>query len=212
MVTRDAIVSVAPAAAPYCGELFRQMGDIGLTVDPQLAAMFLGQVMVESAGFERVTESLNYSETSLLKQFKRSRISVEQCGRYGRNRHHPADQVMLANILYGGEFGRRKLGNTAVGDGWTFRGRGLKQLTGRDNYTRFSRAWLGTDELVRRPDRVADPDGAVASAVWFWSSNELTEVARLGSVALLTARVNGGENGLAERERWTREFRAAFDA
>lgn len=208
-VTAEAIVSVAPGAAPYAEELVRQMHDIGID-NALIGAHFLGQIHVESGGFTTVTENLNYKTEALLKMFGRHRITTQQAEQYGRNAAHPADQEALANILYGGDFGHRQLGNTEQGDGWRFRGRGLKQLTGRDNYLKFSQSWLGTDELLRRPERVAEPDGAVASAIWFWYAKGLTDIAKTGSVEAVTRRVNGGQNGLDQRRVWTREYMDAL--
>lgn len=209
MINKAAIVIVAPHAAPYADELLRQMADVGITT-PRRAAHFLGQIYVESGGFETVVESLNYSADSLKRLFGRHRITESDADKFGRTKDHPANQNALANILYGGAFGREQLGNTDSGDGWIFRGRGLKQLTGRDNYTRFSKAWLGTDEAVNDPDIVALPRGAVASAIWFWRANGLNEIADTGSVEAVTRKVNGGLNGIAERRKWTGNFLKAF--
>lgn len=209
MVNKQAILKVAPAAAKYAAELLRQMDDVGI-VTPKRAAHFLGQIYVESGGFETVVENLNYSAKSLKVMFGRHRISLADADKFGRTADHPAHQNALANILYGGEFGRERLGNTEPGDGWRFRGRGLKQLTGRDNYKRFSHAWLGTNEAVNNPDIVAEPAGAVASAIWFWNANRLNEIADTGIVKAVTRKVNGGVNGLAARRKWTNAFLIAF--
>jgi putative chitinase len=210
MITAPSIVKIAPAAALYAEELVRQMAEAGIQSNRRRSSMFLGQIHVESGGFERVVESLNYKASALKALFGRHRISLADCDRLGRTKDHPADQKALANILYGGEFGRKQLGNTEPGDGWRFRGRGLKQLTGRDNYRRFSRAWLGDESLLADPDRVARPDGAVASAVWFWTSKQLNAEADRGTVESVTKIVNGGAIGLAERIKWTAEYSKAW--
>lgn len=210
MITAEAIVGIAPAAAPYAVELAKQMAEAGIQANPRRAASFLGQVHVESGGFRQVVESLNYRAERLKAMFGRHRISLADCDRFGRTKDHPADQVALANLLYGGEWGRRNLGNTEPGDGWRFRGRGLKQLTGRDNYRRCSRAWLGDETLLLHPERLSQPDGAVASAVWFWASRELNAVADRGSVQDVTRVVNGGQIGLQDRIHWTRQYHVAW--
>lgn len=222
MITAESIVRIAPAAKPYATELFRQMRAAGIQDNVRRASIFLGQTHVESAGFSRVVESLNYSADSLIKTFGRHRISVEDAKKFGRIDadvrkrtgwtlpDQPAHQNALANILYGGNFGRAELGNTVAGDGWKFRGRGIKQLTGRDNYRRFSRAWLGDESLLDNPDRVAQPDGAVASAIWFWKVNGLNEIADKGSVDAVTKVVNGGTIGLADRKSWTLKYAGAW--
>ncbi|MCD9005210.1 hypothetical protein LDO31_02975 [Luteimonas sp. XNQY3] len=203
-------MKIAPAAAPYAVELVRQMAEAGIMANVKRAAMFLGQVHVESGGFGTVGESLNYSADALKTMFGRHRISLADADKFGRRTGQSANQSALANILYGGEWGRKNLGNTHAGDGWKFRGRGLKQLTGRDNYRRFSRAWQGDESLLDNPARVALPDGAVASAVWFWVANGLNDLADRGTVGDVTRRVNGGTNGLAERKAWTERYAAAW--
>jgi putative chitinase len=209
MITAKAIIQVAPAAKPYAEELAKQMAEAGIQATQKRAAMFLGQIMVESGGFASVVESLNYkADSAMMQRFIRwRRISAPDAQKFGKTPDHPANQSALANILYGGEFGREQLGNTQPGDGWKFIGRGLKQLTGRDNYRRFSRAWLGDESLLAHPERVAAADGAVASAVWFWMSRGLNEVADKGTVEAVTLKVNGGNVGLAERKTWTDAFR-----
>lgn len=222
MITAQAITRIAPAAAKYADELVKQMKAAGIMDNVKRASMFLGQVHVESGGFRTVVESLNYSADAILKTFGRHRISEEDAKKFGRIdaevrkrtgwklADQPAHQNALANILYGGEWGRKNLGNTQPGDGWRFRGRGIKQLTGRDNYRRFSRAWLGDESLLENPDRVAQPDGAVASAIWFWRANGLNEIADRGSVDAVTKVVNGGTIGLSDRKAWTQKYAAQW--
>lgn len=210
MITAKAIGEVCPSAQKYAVELAKQMAETGIQQNPRRASMFLGQIAVESGCFTQVVESLNYSAKALRNLFGRHRITEAQCDQYGRTAEHPANQQTLANILYGGSFGAKQLGNTEPDDGWRFRGRGLKQLTGRDNYKRFSHAWLGDDTLLTNPDRVADPAGAVASAIWFWASNGLNAEADRGTVESVTRIVNGGQIGLSERKEWTEKFRRAW--
>lgn len=222
MITAQAITRIAPAAAKYSDELVKQMKAAGIMDNVKRASMFLGQVHVESGGFRTVVESLNYSADAILKTFGRHRISEADAKKFGRIdaevrkrtgwklADQPAHQNALANILYGGEWGRKNLGNTQPGDGWKFRGRGIKQLTGRDNYKRFSRAWLGDESLLDNPDRVAQPDGAVASAIWFWKANGLNEIADKGSVDAVTKVVNGGLTAISDRKSWTLKYAGAW--
>lgn len=93
--------------------------------------------------------------------------------------------------------GRLDLGNTQLGDGTKFKGRGLLQTTGRTNYTRLSKA-LGID-FVKNPELLEIPENALLSACQFWKDNKLNEIADSGDFKLLTKRINGGYNGLAER-------------
>jgi putative chitinase len=84
-----------------------------------------------------VTENLNYSVQGLLSTFSRARISASQADRVGRKSGQAANQQAIANTVYGGDWGRKNLGNTEAGDGWRYRGRGLVQITGRANYRKF---------------------------------------------------------------------------
>jgi putative chitinase len=93
--------------------------------------------------------------------------------------------------------GRNDLGNLAVGDGFKYRGRGLIQITGRANYQRCSDA-LATD-FIGDPDQLAQPEYAVRSAMWFWQSHGLNELADEGDFEKITKVINGGLNGQAER-------------
>ncbi len=158
---------------------------------------FLSQIGVESGGLSTVVESLNYSTEALLVKPWTHRISAENAQKYGRRMGQKANQEMLANILYGGAFGLKHLGNTQPGDGWRFRGRGLKQLTGRANYAACSRA-LGED-FVSQPDRLLMPVNAALSAGWFWHTKGLNAIADRGDVDLMTKTVNGGYTALEKR-------------
>lgn len=164
---------------------------------PRRAAGFLSQISHESGRLEQLEENLNYSVEALLSKFGRHRISAEDARRFGRVPGRPADQQAIANLIYGGEWGRKHLGNTQWGDGWFHRGMGLKQLTGRDNHTRCGTA-LGED-FANRPERLLMPINASLSAGWFWDINGLNEIADRGDIRTMTKVVNGGINGLAER-------------
>jgi putative chitinase len=94
--------------------------------------------------------------------------------------------------------GRADLGNTEPGDGIRFRGRGLLQTTGRSNYKLTGDA-LGAD-LLTAPERLGEPELASRSAAWFWKVHGLNELADAGDFVRITRRINGGVNGLAERQ------------
>ena len=93
--------------------------------------------------------------------------------------------------------GRQDLGNTHIGDGFRFRGRGLIQTTGRDNYAATGRA-LGLD-LIRYPEALEAPLLAARSAAWWWQAHKLNELADTGDIERISRRVNGGTNGMHER-------------
>ncbi|QCQ97771.1 glycoside hydrolase family 19 protein [Brevundimonas sp. SGAir0440] len=155
-------------------------------------AHWLGQTFVESAGFTTREENLNYSVDGLLKMFGRHRISEADARKFGRAPGRPAHQNAIANIIYGGEWGRKNLGNTEPGDGWRFRGGGEKQITGRANYRE---AWHEHDPDTLRTDPVAS---ARAAANFFVKHGCIAPALR-DDVKGVTLKVNGGTNGLDAR-------------
>lgn len=161
-------------------------------------ASFLANINVETNGLTELEENLNYSVDALIKMFGRHRISIADAQRYGRKPGQRANQEMLANILYGGEFGRKQLGNTQPGDGWRFRGYGPKQLTGRANQQAFASAMGMPVEDV--PAFVRTPLGGMMSAGWFWKSKNLDAKAATPGVRDDRIAINGGTFGLLEVE------------
>jgi putative chitinase len=166
---------------------------------PRRIAGFLSQIGHESGGMSTLEESLNYSVEGLARFVRWGRISEADANRYGRKPGQRANQEAIANCIYGGEWGRKHLGNKSPGDGWKHRGMGLKQLTGLDNHARCGKA-LGED-FVNHPERLLLPVNAALSAGWFWKSNGLNELADRGDVAAMTKRINGGDLGLKERQQ-----------
>jgi putative chitinase len=164
-------------------------------------AHVLAQQCVETGRFGTLVESLNYSEAGLLATFSRSRISAADCARLGRKATEgplsPERQQAIANIVYGGAFGRDQLGNTQPGDGWRFRGRGAKQTTGRTNYARV-KALTGID-VITSPALLEDPDNGMRAATLFWTDKRCNGYADADDIEALTRAVNGGINGLADR-------------
>jgi putative chitinase len=156
---------------------------------------FLGQILHESGGLENIEENLNYTSKALLGKFGRHRITEEQAQKYGRTTTQKANQVAIANTLYGGAWGRKNLGNTEPGDGWKYRGRGLIQVTGKDNYRAVGDK-LGID-LVNNPDMLAQPEYALKSAISWWEGNIPDSI--MGNIIKVSKRVNGGTIGLDHR-------------
>ena len=187
----------APAVASvWAPILTRAAADWGVATPVRIAG-WVSQMAHESGRFTTLQESLNYSATALVALFGRHRISVADAEHYGRTTSHAADQAALANLLYGGEWGRVNLGNTKLGDGWKFRGRGLKQVTGAANYAACGAA-LGLP-LLENPDLLLLPEHAASSAGWFWASRRMNALADARDVVAMTKAVNGGSNGLVER-------------
>ena len=103
---------------------------------------------------------------------------------------------MIANRVYANRMGN---GPEESGDGWRYCGRGLIQLTGKDNYTNFAKAVGKTvDEVVAYLDTL---EGAIESACWFWKKNNLNAIADSKDMAKATKVINGGDLGLAERKK-----------
>lgn len=176
---------------------------------PRRQAHFIAQISHESNGFKSLRENLNYSVDGLLKTFSRQRISEDDARKYGRTDSQPANQQMIANTIYGGEWGRKNLGNIAEGDGWKFIGRGLTQLTGRANYTKANQT-LQFD-LVNRPERVAEDNLIAALAAgYFWESNGLNILADKDDVVAITKKINGGTLGLDDRKKRLAAAKAAL--
>ncbi|HDC4513477.1 TPA: glycoside hydrolase family 19 protein [Enterobacter cloacae] len=161
---------------------------------PLRQAHFLAQVGHESAGFTKVSEGLNYSEVALRTMFG-NRITAEQAKDYGRNAGHPANQPMIANIIYANRNGN---GDVKSGDGYRYRGRGLIQITGRTNYSALVKQ-LGVD-VVKNPDLLTGNRLAAESAAAWWKNHGLNEIADSDDVSRITRIINGGTNGMDDRK------------
>ncbi len=171
------------------------MKEFGITaINDQ--AMFIAQLGHESSGFSRLVESFNYSVDGLKKTFGK-RLSPYQCEMLGRiHGKQVAHQPQIANLVYGG-----RMGNNSQGDGWKYRGRGLLQITGRENYTKCGAA-LQLD-LVSTPELLEQERYAARSAAWFYALRGCLTYS--GDVVRVTQIINGGQNGLADRQvRFTR--------
>jgi putative chitinase len=157
--------------------------------NPKRVAAFLAQLAHESGGFNAVVENLNYSAKGLMTTFKKYFPTEALATQYQRK------PEMIANRVYAN---RMSNGDENSGDGFKFRGRGLIQLTGRANYTRFAQ-----DLGISLEDTVAyleTPAGAVSSAGWFWDNNNLNGFCDRDDFVGLTKRINGGTIGLEDRK------------
>lgn len=162
---------------------------------PNRIAGFVAQCAHESNNFNSLEENLNYSEASLLKVFGRyfGPAPKRNAAEYAKN------PEKIANYVYMDEFRVSKMGNVKPGDGWLFRGRGLKQLTGRENYANFGKSVGMTAEEAAV--YVATEKGAIESACWFWNTKKLNAVADAGDIVKMTKIINGGDIGLADRKK-----------
>lgn len=160
-----------------------------MTANPARLAGFLAQIAHESGGFNFIKENLNYSAKGLMGIFKKYFPTEELAKQYERK------PEKIANRVYGNRMGN---GPEESGDGYKFCGRGLIQLTGKQNYTKLAQdLGISIDETVAY---LETPNGAVASAGWFWDNNNLNQYCDKGDFVTLTKRINGGTIGLADRQ------------
>jgi putative chitinase len=155
---------------------------------PERVAAFIAQCAHESGGFKRLKENLNYKWESLRRVFPKYFATDDVAQEYA----HKPEQI--ANRIYGSRMGN---GDESSGDGFRYCGRGLIQLTGRNNYTKFAES-MGM-AVTEVPALLETYDGAVKSACWFWSSNNLNQWADASDILTLTKRINGGTIGLEDR-------------
>lgn len=178
----------------WCAALNEMLPKYGITTDKRIAG-FISQCAHESSDFRVLQENLNYKEATLLKVFPRY---------FGPGKENAAEYAgkpeKIANYVYMDK-NRSKagaLGNVKEGDGWLFSGKGLKQCTGRSNVSAFGKTVGMTAEEAAA--YLLTKKGALESALWFWGSRNLNEVADTGDVVKLTKIINGGDIGLADRQ------------
>ncbi|MDW3194821.1 MAG: glycoside hydrolase family 19 protein [Cytophagales bacterium] len=175
----------------YLGALNGEMSKFDINT-PLRAAHFIAQLAHESGSFHYSSENLNYSASALRAVFGKYFPTDEEAEAYARQ------PEKIANRVYANRMGN---GDESSGEGWKYRGRGLIQLTGKDNYTNCGNA-TGMD-LVNNPDQLADnADAAVAAAGWFWDMRKLNGYADQDDIKAITKRINGGYNGLEDREAY----------
>jgi putative chitinase len=155
---------------------------------PERVAAFIAQCAHESGNFRFLKENLNYKAESLNKTFKKYFPTLEEAQPYAKN------PQKIANKVYANRMGN---GDEASGDGFRYLGRGLIQLTGKNNYTLFA-ASIDTP-LEEIPEYLQTFEGAVQSACWFWEQNNLNQWADKKDILTLTKRINGGTIGLEDR-------------
>jgi putative chitinase len=156
---------------------------------PKRQAAFIGQCMHESGGFKLLEENLNYSAKALMATWPSRFPTEEMANQYARN------PEKIANKVYGGRMGNA---DESSGEGWKYRGRGIKQLTGKENYQRCGEA-LSVD-LVENPELLLEPKYAALSAGWFWNKHNLNDLADKADIETMTKRINGGLLGLDARK------------
>ena len=158
---------------------------------PRRVAAFIAQCSHESGGFMVLKENLNYRAASLRKIFPKYFPDDAIAQRYASM---PNKQEAIANRIYANRMGN---GPEESGDGYRYCGRGLIQLTGRQNYTWFAASLEISPEEAT--EYLGTFEGAAQSACWFWETNKLNQWADAGDIVTLTKRINGGTIGLEDR-------------
>lgn len=202
-VSLSQILQLAPNARSSFREAVQNGQDVldrfAISATPLRVAHFMAQVLHESSGLTIQFENLNYSAERLPKVWPK-RFQPTGSLNPADYAHNPQK---LANEVYGG-----RMGNTEPNDGFTYRGRGLLQLTGRESYAESTKAVQSLDPGA--PDFVVDPD-AVISAQWClvvaaseWHSKGCNALADQDAIRAITKAINGGQIGLAERMEWAK--------
>jgi putative chitinase len=179
-----------PYIAQWHGALAQLFPDYEINT-PQRMAGFIAQCAHESANFMVLQENLNYRWQTLRKLFPKYFPTDALAQEYASR---PNRQEAIANRIYANRMGN---GPEESGDGFRYRGRGLIQLTGRQNYTWFAASLEISPEEAT--EYLGTFEGAAQSACWFWETNNLNQWADKGDIVTLTKRINGGTIGLDDR-------------
>lgn len=186
------IIPKNPHVAHWHSALSKLLPDYQIDT-PQRMAAFLAQCAHESGGFTAIKENLNYRWQSLRKIFPKYFPTDEIAQEYASK---PDKQAAIANRVYANRMGN---GDEASGDGYRYCGRGLIQLTGKENYTWFAASLeISPEEASQYMETF---EGAAQSACWFWETNNLNRWADANDILTLTKRINGGTIGLEDRKK-----------
>lgn len=172
-------------------EIFNQLLPV-FNVTESTVACFLAQCAHESGQFNILEENLNYSSKALLSVFPKY-FNEEQAVKFQRK------PEVIGSIVYANRMGN---GDVKSAEGYKFRGRGIIQLTGKDNYRKFSLFAFEDERLLEDPSIVTQKKFAALSAFWFWKTNSLNAVYEKGGLLAVTKRINGGTNGLEDRKKY----------
>ena len=208
-ITLDQITRLAPNARSSYRDAFQNgrpvLDGFGVSENPLRVAYFMAQVLHESGGLSLQVESLNYSAARLPKVWP-TRFKP-------RGPLDPAEfahnQEKLGNEVYGG-----RMGNTGPNDGFTYRGRGLLQLTGKDSYKKATDTLRATHpeapDLVVSPDEVFGPKWCLAIAAAEWADRGCNGHADADDIKRVTRAINGGLIGLSDRIDWLHRTKAVW--
>tara|TARA_Y100001937_G_C7041596_1_gene294823 strand:+ start:251 stop:877 length:627 start_codon:yes stop_codon:yes gene_type:complete len=154
-------------------------------------AAFIAQCGHESMGFTRLIENLNYSSKALNAVFPKY---FKNAGRDAEEYHRQPEKI--ANVIYANRMGN---GDTDSGEGWRYRGRGIIQITGKNNYTNCSQELFSDETLLENPDLLCEVYYAIHSACWYWKETNLNKYADDEDLKTMTRKINGGYIGLEDR-------------
>jgi predicted chitinase len=175
---------------------------------------FFAQIRQEAGRQLNTSENLNYRSDILVQKFSYFSVNPGEANLYGRTAAHPAQPEAIANRAYGNKIGN---GSIESGDGWKYRGRGLKQLTGRSNYAGFqsfySSLWPNDGvDFIDSPDLVSEIRYAVRSAIYFWISRGLPVIANEGPTDAVVDKITAIINRHTDSYKARREnFRFIWD-
>lgn len=181
-------VTTPALAAKWCAALNETCERFAID-SPRRIAGFISNVAHESAGFKFVVENLNYSAAALMRVWASRFPTLEVAQQYAMQ------PEKIANYVYAS---RMQNGDETSGDGWKYRGRGLIQLTGKANYLAYSLAC--DNEAYQHPEIVEQDHYAAEAAGWFWDSKNLNALADAQDVVGICRKINGGLNGLDDRQ------------
>jgi putative chitinase len=208
-ITLPQILLLAPNARSSYRDAFQNgqafLDQYKISETPLRVAHFMAQILHESGGLAIQFENLNYSAERLPKVWP-SRFKPKGVRNPVDYAHNPQK---LANEVYGG-----RMGNTGPDDGYTYRGRGLMQLTGKDSYREATiilrKENPAAPDFVSSPDEVISSQWCLAIAAAEWFSKGCNALADQDDIRKITRAINGGQIGLAERIEWAKRAKAVW--
>ncbi len=193
-------------------DAFNKYSDLFEINTKMRAAHFLGQIAHESGELNHTEENLNYSADGLRRTWPSRFKTSAEAAAYARK------PQQIANKVYANRMGN---GSEQSGDGWKYRGRGLIQLTGKEQYRNYQRSGFCNGDLLSHPEWLSQYPGALKSAMWYWKANNLSALADLDDGSKIagdkvcekiTRRINGGTLGLAQRGYYIRVAKKVLGA
>lgn len=202
MITKEQLLAFSPNIVPFVNGILAAAEKYKINT-PLRMAHFVAQIAHESGDFQRVKEGLSYSDVNRLVTIFKKYYDLDHNGIIDPKelefaKGYVKQPAKLANLVYANRMGN---GNEASGDGFRFCGRGLIQLTGRNNYTAYSQYQYGDNRVIDNPELLTKAPDAVLSAAWYWSIlRNINALADRDDIVAVTKAVNGGTIGLEDRK------------